>query len=62
MSNIIFVKVPESYVVKLDGKVVGVIKGAHVPGIGGWQYWPKGSKSPSLVFYNLADCQNSLKE
>ena len=43
--------------VLLDGKQVGKIK----PVVGGWQYYPKGSKVGGEVFPRLKKCQESLE-
>lgn len=43
--------------VRLDGKVVGVIKNEKP----GWRYYPKGQKQGGDLFPTLSECQRSLE-
>lgn len=60
MSNITFVPMPEQYKVKLDGKIVGVIKKSGDAKGYGWRYFPKGDKIGGEPFQYLHQCQKSL--
>ena len=49
--------VAEVEAVFLEGKKVGEIKKV----VGGWQYFPKGSKQGGDIFKKISECEDSLK-
>ncbi len=61
MSNITYIPVPEHFKVKLDGKLVGVIKRSGDDRGYGWRYFPKGDRIGGQVFPTLAACKRSLE-
>lgn len=61
MSNITYIPVPEQFKVKLDGKLVGVIKKSGGDDGYGWRYFPKGSKVGGKPFTTLSDCKRSIE-
>jgi len=61
MSNITYVPVPEQFKVKLDGKLVGVIKKSGDDRGYGWRYFPKGDKVGGEVFASVIACKRSIE-
>jgi len=57
LNKMITYKEIEETIVYLDGKKVGIIKRV----IGGYQYFPKGSKKGGEVFFLLSSVKKSLE-
>jgi hypothetical protein len=56
METIRYKTIQQKEIVLLDNKIVGAIKQVK----GGWQYFPKGSKTGGVIYCELSHCKYTL--